>query len=627
MAKTLRHAAYGVLVLVAAAATDVAAGPQSKCLVSKNKCVAKKAGSLLKCEEKAETPGKPMDPNFADCEDKAKEKFDGGSDPTKGCFEKLENKTPNDCVTVNDTASLEAKVENCVDQLVAAIDPAPLDQSKCNVSKKKCAAKKLKSVLKCYQKAETPGKPNDPNADGCLDKAMAKFDGGVDPTKGCFAKLESKTPNDCLAPFGNTATVEGIVDSSCAGAFVAALENPTSTTTSTTSTTTSTTSSTTTSTTSSTTTSTTSTTTSTTSSTTTSSTTTSTTSSTTTSTTSTTTSTTIVPTKFSFTNAPGTTNCGGITSGVTFSPAASAPFSGEIDSDLACTAKIADLGLGCLYIGGGGATTVPPGGTPDHATNIFDISGTNLVASNGTSNLNCTKGAGPGKHCIAGTNTGMACTLDSNCGGLAGSCALDANCFFAAPLPIPNGSLSTCVVNVVQTDASGTIDVTTGASSTAIPLSSRVYITANAASPCPKCVSGTCTAGLNMGLACSAGGNTLGTSQDCPPLPANFLSPLAVSLSPLTTGAVSKTGAAGNFCPSPPAPAAQLHNGAFGKTNAQCIKEAGSPGGDLRNGLPHPAKLASVFCIPKTGNVAIDPAADLPGPGAFSITGNAQGLP
>src|SRR5262249_40865804 len=35
------------------------AGPQSKCLVSKNKCMAKKVGSLLKCQQKAETPFKP----------------------------------------------------------------------------------------------------------------------------------------------------------------------------------------------------------------------------------------------------------------------------------------------------------------------------------------------------------------------------------------------------------------------------------------------------------------------------------------------------------------------------------------------------------------------------------------
>src|SRR5262249_36763144 len=149
----------------------------------------------------------------------------------------------------------------------------------------------------------------------------------------------------------------------------------------------------------------------------------------------------------------------------------------------------------------------------------------------------------------------------------------------------------------------------------------------NSASPCPKCVSATCNAGPRSGLSCSAGSNTLGTTHDCPPNPANFLAPLAVTLSPLSTGTVTKTGTAGNFCPSPPAATAQRTNGAFGKTTAQCIKETGSPGGNLTDGQPHPSKLASVFCIPQTGNVAIDPAADLPGPGAFSITGNAQALP
>jgi hypothetical protein len=47
MVKQLTPIAGGVLVLIAAAVTDGAAGPQSQCLVGKNKCVAKKAGSLL----------------------------------------------------------------------------------------------------------------------------------------------------------------------------------------------------------------------------------------------------------------------------------------------------------------------------------------------------------------------------------------------------------------------------------------------------------------------------------------------------------------------------------------------------------------------------------------------------
>src|SRR4029077_8270832 len=185
----------------------------------------------------------------------AKGKFDGGADPTKGCFEKLENKTPNDCINFNDTASAELSVDDCVDEIVATLDPTST-QSKCEVGKKKCVAKTLKSILKCHQKAETPGQSMDPNFASCITKAEDKYSGGADPTKGCFAKLEAKTPNDCSTT-GNSAALEAIVDSSCVGAFLTGRNTPTTTTTSTTSTTTSTTNTTTTSTTSSTTTSTT----------------------------------------------------------------------------------------------------------------------------------------------------------------------------------------------------------------------------------------------------------------------------------------------------------------------------------------------------------------------------------
>src|SRR5262249_57786688 len=109
------------------------------------------------------------------------------------------------------------------------------------------------------------------------------------------------------------------------------------------------------------------------------------------------------------------------------------------------------------------------------------------------------------------------------------------------------------------------------------------------------CVSGSCTYG--PGTTCSAGTNSLQTSQDCPPPPSTFLAPLAVSLSPLTTGNAQMTGAAGAFCPP------QRTNRAFGKTTAQCIQEIREPAGSLTDLQPHPSKLASVFCIPPTHNV------------------------
>ena len=174
-----------------------ASAQQAKCLAAKTTCMAKQAAGLLKCEALAETPGKPADPDANDCVTKVKTKFDGGTVPAKGCFEKLEAKTPNDCVSFDYTAPAETAVGACVASLVAAIDPPPLDQTKCGAGKKKCASKYLGALLKCRKLAQTPRKPTDPNANGCIDKAVTKFTGGVDATKGCFAKVEAKQPSDC----------------------------------------------------------------------------------------------------------------------------------------------------------------------------------------------------------------------------------------------------------------------------------------------------------------------------------------------------------------------------------------------------------------------------------------------
>src|SRR5262249_57883701 len=101
---------------------------------------------------------------------------------------------------------------------------------------------------------------------------------------------------------------------------------------------------------------------------------------------------------------------------------------------------------------------------------------------------------------------------------------------------------------------------------------------------------------------------------------AGFQAPVPVSLTPLTTGTTSKTNATGIFCPG------QVNAGAFGKSMpaAQCITETGQDAGNLGDMLPHNAHLVSVFCIPGTGNAAVDGVADLPGPGAFSLNGNSQ---
>ena len=69
--------------------------------------------------------------------------------------------------------------------------------------------------------------------------------------------------------------------------------------------------------------------------------------------------------------------------------------------------------------------------------------------------------------------------------------------------------------------------------------------------------------------------------------------------------------------------------GAFG-TNlnpgvvARTISETGTPAGCLASGTPINSTLVSVFCIPPTFNAAVDSAADLPGPGAVALKGQAQ---
>ena len=59
--------------------------------------------------------------------------------------------------------------------------------------------------------------------------------------------------------------------------------------------------------------------------------------------------------------------------------------------------------------------------------------------------------------------------------------------------------------------------------------------------------------------------------------------------------------------------------GCFGSTACRTINENGVAATVLAIGVPKPATLASTFCIPGTGNGAVDGSANLPGPGAISL--------
>ena len=96
------------------------------CSSAKQACVAKKTAALLKCHSKNSKPPQGLDAaKFAACKQKAKDKFDGGANPAKGCFAKLEAKYGvGGCLTSGDVAALETQVDEFVDAVICALDPA-----------------------------------------------------------------------------------------------------------------------------------------------------------------------------------------------------------------------------------------------------------------------------------------------------------------------------------------------------------------------------------------------------------------------------------------------------------------------------------------------------------------------
>jgi hypothetical protein len=112
--------------LVALAFATESHATLNACSSAKQACVAKKTAALLKCHSKNSKPPAGLDPaKFATCKQKAKDKFDGGANPAKGCFAKLEAKYGvGGCLTSGDVAALEAQVDDYVDAVICALDPA-----------------------------------------------------------------------------------------------------------------------------------------------------------------------------------------------------------------------------------------------------------------------------------------------------------------------------------------------------------------------------------------------------------------------------------------------------------------------------------------------------------------------
>src|SRR5207247_237622 len=155
----------------------------------------------------------------------------------------------------------------------------------------------------------------------------------------------------------------------------------------------------------------------------------------------------------------------------------------------------------------------------------------------------------------------------------------NAGCLYGPPLPIPNAAhnsaaTSTCVINTITANGSGTADCSAGSvTALNLPLSSALFLdsdlmtmrcsggsnagancTGNAGcpggscttfiQPCPICgPNNKCDGGINDGLSCTPGDTIpdgdYPTSHDCPPPPAASLGALPIPYL-LDTGTVQK---------------------------------------------------------------------------------------
>jgi hypothetical protein len=283
------------------------------------------------------------------------------------------------------------------------------------------------------------------------------------------------------------------------------------------------------------------------------------------------------------------------------------------------------LHVGGLNLGGGcnqdgGACGIAEGPTPGGSGNQF--------------NASCS-----GTSCSISARTSAETGSSNNCS--------DVGCSFGTFLPISNTATSTCVRNVFATAGSGTLDLTSGAFSGSVPLTSNTTLTGNGASPCPLCLggtplvvdSGTCDSSwtdsssnhsVTEGVACTPS-DSAGHTYDCVPFGAD-LGGLSVDLTPFDSGTVSMdTGGTGDFCGQGATEPGSIGCFATHKsTGMVCdyIEEDGSDAAGIAlDGGPVSAQLVSVFCVPPVGGIfgaLINGAADLPGPGATALPGTME---
>ena len=93
---------------------------ENKCSAGKKKCINKKASCKLGCYSKAHGKGVPVD---SICLGKCEDKFDGGG-TEQGLYRQARSQVGGGCLTLGDTAALEATVDAFVGDVVCQLHGA-----------------------------------------------------------------------------------------------------------------------------------------------------------------------------------------------------------------------------------------------------------------------------------------------------------------------------------------------------------------------------------------------------------------------------------------------------------------------------------------------------------------------
>jgi hypothetical protein len=119
MATSIDDFVNGVVTDLDSGATTL---PLDKCAASKQGCVSKLVGALLRCYATAERKSLPVS---SACLAKAHASFDGGAKPERACFARIEAKSA--CASVvDDTAGTEADADAVVASVACALGPTEL---------------------------------------------------------------------------------------------------------------------------------------------------------------------------------------------------------------------------------------------------------------------------------------------------------------------------------------------------------------------------------------------------------------------------------------------------------------------------------------------------------------------